>query len=329
MKKNVVVSLFAVLLVHTAFAQQPFKEYGYKVKVATLSKGKYQEFFDQDSLIQIGSVIIDQHTGKVVSFVTVDTVYSEATLQPELASRWLSPDPMSEKYFSFSPYNFVLSNPIRFIDPDGTTVKPTDDKALAAIKNTLSEKEAKYVKLDKNGNIKQNRLERGAKKLGGGSDNFKALSTLSKSDRTYNVAVSQEFKTKDENGNVVTDNLGEMTRTDEGKLNGSFGVTLTPDNPDGTDLSPDVDVWVIINPTAPERDQVETMAHEAFGHAYFYELNKQGQNVNPYHTYEADIVDVNGTMEITYKDSNTQLREQINKVQKLALNHYDQRIKKK
>jgi len=26
-------------------AQQPFEEYGYKVKVSTLSKGKYNEFF--------------------------------------------------------------------------------------------------------------------------------------------------------------------------------------------------------------------------------------------------------------------------------------------
>jgi len=325
MKRNILILFLIILLCRTVFAQQPFEEYGYKVKVATLSKGKYQEFFDQDSLVQIGSVIINQYTGKIVSFVKVDTVYSEATLRPELVSRWLSPDPLSEKYFSYSPYNFVLNNPIRFVDPDGTTVKPADDKALTAIKNTLSEKEAKYVKLDRNGNIKEKRLERGAKKLGGGSDNFKALKELAKSDRIYNVSVAREYKTKDENGNVTTADIGEMTRNEDGKLNGTFGITLTPDNPNGEDLSPNKDIWVIINSTAPERDQAETTAHEGYGHAYFYELNKQGQDVNPYHTYESGIQEVNGEIEITFRDTNDKLKTQINKVQKLALYHFDQK----
>jgi RHS repeat-associated protein len=34
-------------------------------------------------------------------------------------SRWLSLDPMAEKYLNWSPYNFVKNNPLIFIDPDG------------------------------------------------------------------------------------------------------------------------------------------------------------------------------------------------------------------
>jgi len=108
-----------ICMVSMAFAQQPFEKYGYKVKVATLSNGKYQEFFDQDTLIQIGSVVINTVSGKIVSFVTYDTSYSEATLQPEVTSRWISPDPLSEKYYSYSPYHFSGNNPIRFVDPTG------------------------------------------------------------------------------------------------------------------------------------------------------------------------------------------------------------------
>src|SRR5688572_967903 len=99
MKKYLLVVIALIVSIVVVNAQQPFEEYGYKVKVATLSKGKYVEFFDQDTLVEIGSVVINTNNGQIVYFVTYDTTYSEATLQPEVISRWLSPDPLaSERY---------------------------------------------------------------------------------------------------------------------------------------------------------------------------------------------------------------------------------------
>jgi hypothetical protein len=116
-------TIFVGILLHTSVkAQQPFEEYGYKAKVATLSNGKYQEFFDQDTLVQIGSIILNTVTNRIEFFVTYDTTYSEATLQAEVVSRWLSPDPLSEKFYSLSPYNYAANNPILFVDPNGAEI---------------------------------------------------------------------------------------------------------------------------------------------------------------------------------------------------------------
>jgi len=36
--------------------------------------------------------------------------------------RWLSVDPLANKYFGWSPYNYTLNNPLVFVDPDGMDV---------------------------------------------------------------------------------------------------------------------------------------------------------------------------------------------------------------
>ncbi len=106
-------------------AGNPFARFGYKAKVATLSKGKYLEFHDLDSIVKIGSFSYHVKRKVVTGFTKYDTVYPESTLRPEIVSRWLSPDPLSEEFPSWSPYNFTLNNPIRFVDPDGREpIKP-------------------------------------------------------------------------------------------------------------------------------------------------------------------------------------------------------------
>jgi hypothetical protein len=113
------VILFCITL---ANAQNPFEAYGYTPKIATLSNGKYNEFHDLDTIVQIGTVLYNTQTKQIVAFLQIDTLYSEATLQPDIVSMWMSPDPLSSEYPSNSPYMYCLGNPIVFIDPDGRFV---------------------------------------------------------------------------------------------------------------------------------------------------------------------------------------------------------------
>jgi len=114
----------------------PYKSLGKKAEILTLSDGLYQEFFDTDSIEIIGSAILNTNTMQVVGFVEYDTLYSEATLEPEVVSRWLSPDPLAVKYPEMSPYHFVKNDPIIYIDPDGRENK----YALAWARESLANK---------------------------------------------------------------------------------------------------------------------------------------------------------------------------------------------
>jgi len=152
MKKTIF--LLGCVLISTGFllAQQDiFKKYGHKKEMLTLSKGKYQEVFKNDEVVQIGTVLLNTKTNKILKLLQEDT--TKTNYNAELSSRFLTIDPLAEKYYNISPYAFCANNPVLYVDPDGLShysINPNGD--IVMTKQTDDKFDMLYV-VDKKGNI--------------------------------------------------------------------------------------------------------------------------------------------------------------------------------
>ena len=52
--------------------------------------------------------------------------YGARMYMPEVG-RWGTPDPLADKYVSFSPFAYVANQPVNFVDPDGTRIDDTSN----------------------------------------------------------------------------------------------------------------------------------------------------------------------------------------------------------
>jgi hypothetical protein len=119
MKQRILLLLLLVTTTLTLYCQtrQPFSKIGKKVKVITLSNGKYDEFFDEDSLQRIGSSVININTKKITKIKLTQEEINE--LENTQASRFLSIDPLAKEYSWLTPYQYAANSPISGIDLDG------------------------------------------------------------------------------------------------------------------------------------------------------------------------------------------------------------------
>ena len=92
-------------------------------------------------------------------------------------------------YQWLSPYAYCMDNPVKFVDPDGRVVHPTDNNAFAILLNTLSPVDREYVVLNGYGNIDYGAMHSHNSE----SHNYAELKNLVSSDVTYNIYVQDEY----------------------------------------------------------------------------------------------------------------------------------------
>ena len=98
-----------------------YSAYGYESEVMVPQQGSTPEHTLAAATLPSGMTLRDSFTGQedqTPDFGTSYTDFGARQYSPALR-RWMTPDPLSEKYYGVSPYAFCNNNPVNFVDPDG------------------------------------------------------------------------------------------------------------------------------------------------------------------------------------------------------------------
>lgn len=154
--RNIMKHTFLTLLILSisciAYSQNdnPFAEFGYDVLVGTSSKGEYEEFHDQADIVEIGSVLFNTRTNKIVRILDKDGT----TIDVSAAIAAMSIDPLCEKYYWISPYVYCANNPLKYVDLRGDSLTIAGKQSEDAM-NQLQARAGNSITLSMgdNGNI--------------------------------------------------------------------------------------------------------------------------------------------------------------------------------
>ena len=184
---------------------------------------------------------------------------------------------------SISPYAYCANDPVCNVDLDGRKVKPVGDAEFQMILKTLPKESREYVTLDSNGYIDYDSMSGYC----GDSYNFNCLRTLVNDGLTIDVVLDNKYTYVNKMGNIGVGNMNhtpfnpqfDEKDTDPTLIgcpstgeSGTSGKTLFPDR-EGFENSPSNNIIIIINNKFSSIGQIESFAHEAYGHALLYLLN--------------------------------------------------------
>jgi len=120
MKKQAILFLFLLIASSGICQDNPYAVFGYKAKVEYKENRQDKlRITNTDPSDPVRFLEFDFNSKVVNLFDRKDSLVNQLIIADNKLLRWISTDPLAEKYPGLSPYNFVYNNPLNNIDPDG------------------------------------------------------------------------------------------------------------------------------------------------------------------------------------------------------------------